>query len=1115
MIGNVRLRVTFVLACLLLSGMPLLEAQEGSRTQKGLQVLYDFSGSGATIFDRSGVGEPLNLRIKTPMSVQRSNGVMNIRARASIRSDRAADKIVKAVKASQECTIEAWVQCAMEDQEGPARIVTLSRDSLTRDFTLGQDGPRFDFRIRTTKKNPNGLPSIESGSVLDSDDVLDHVVHIVCTRSRNGKATIFVNGKKSGSRDTEGDLSSWDDYSLALADELTGERLWLGSYHLVAVYSRALSAEEVRQNYRAGHRYKSPLTPDESSANVDVAAKTGAQVVYDFHDSDPSVVKDSSGHSPAIDLQVSKPTNVERGDGKLRITGEVTIVSKRPAKRLVDAVKRSNAVSIEAWIQPDGLDQTGPARIVSLSKNSSERNFTLGQDGPSLEVRLRTTETSENGIPAAETKRKSLKSKLTHVVYTRSRQGTAKVYIDGRVSSQTQVAGVMNNWNEGFQLSLGNEVSGERLWRGELRWVAIYSRELSPGEIANKHESGVGGESGRTLTKADERPRYFETKVAPILSQHCIECHDSASKEGGLDLSRRTPAFVGGDSGKAIHPKSSATSLLWQSVEEDLMPHDRPPLSQQEKEILKKWIDDGAVWSIDYVDPSIYRHVRESENWVQRLTLPEYVASVRAVLGVDISQMASEMLPRDKRADGFRNTAYNLNVDLKHVESYARLAEEIVSRLDVDAFAKRFSKSRKLTDDNMRGLVADLGKWVLRGPLSEQEVALYRGISTTVASAGGDFREAVGMILEAMLQSPRFIYRIENQVGDGTSWPIDDYELASRMSFIIWGAAPDQELLSLADSGELSDPTVLQSQIERMVGDPRAQEQSKQFIIQWLNLDRLVNLSPDSERFPKWSADLADDMRQETIDYFMDIVWEQKRPLSDLLNAQFTYLTPRLAKHYGMQPQGTERSLHDLTQVSSRGGILTHGSVLTIGGDDASMVTRGLFVLNDLLFSEVGDPPPGLDTTPVPTSPGRTHRAIATERIESTSCGGCHSRFEPLAFGLEKFDGLGTFHEQDEHGNRLREDGEILFPGDAEPVGYETSAELMDLLAGSDRVKECLTRKVTQFSLGRPLFASDAAIVRRIHEASQQAGGTYQSLLREIVLSDLVQRTRTEPVSAE
>ncbi len=174
-------------------------------------------------------------------------------------------------------------------------------------------------------------------------------------------------------------------------------------------------------------------------------------------------------------------------------------------------------------------------------------------------------------------------------------------------------------------------------------------------------------------------------------------------------------------------------------------------------------------------------------------------------------------------------------------------------------------------------------------------------------------------------------------------------------------------------------------------------------------------------------------MREETIAFFHDVVWKKNLPLVDLLNAQFTYATPRLAKHYGIESQGEGLKRYDLAGVASRGGLLTQGSVLTIGGDDASMVTRGLFVLNDLLFSEVGDPPPGLDITPVPTSPGRTHRAIAIERIESASCGGCHSRFEPLAFGLERFDGLGSYHEIDEHGNQLREDGEILFPGEAKP----------------------------------------------------------------------------------
>ena len=177
------------------------------------------------------------------------------------------------------------------------------------------------------------------------------------------------------------------------------------------------------------------------------------------------------------------------------------------------------------------------------------------------------------------------------------------------------------------------------------------------------------------------------------------------------------------------------------------------------------------------------------------------------------------------------------------------------------------------------------------------------------------------------------------------------------------------------------------------------------------------------------------------------------------------------------------------------------------------MVTRGLFVLHDLLFGQVGDPPPGLDTTPVPSSPGRSHRAIAIERVRSKSCGRCHSRFEPLAFGLEMYDGLGTLHEVDEHGNRLRQDGEILFPGETKPISYSTSAELMDLLAGSDRVSLCLTRKVIQFSLGRPLLAADAKAVREIHAVAQREGGTYKTLLRAMVTSDLVLKTRTEVAS--
>ena len=174
-------------------------------------------------------------------------------------------------------------------------------------------------------------------------------------------------------------------------------------------------------------------------------------------------------------------------------------------------------------------------------------------------------------------------------------------------------------------------------------------------------------------------------------------------------------------------------------------------------------------------------------------------------------------------------------------------------------------------------------------------------------------------------------------------------------------------------------------------------------------------------------------MREETLAYFEEVVWKQNRPLADLLNAQLTFVTPRLAQHYGLKLDKGESADElircDLSNVPGRGGLLTQGSVLTVGGDEASMVTRGLFVLHELLRGVVRDPPPCVDTTPVASKPGLTQRAVAESRIANQKCAGCHARFEPLAFGLEQLDGLGAFHETDEHGNKLRDDGSILFPG--------------------------------------------------------------------------------------
>ncbi len=725
-----------------------------------------------------------------------------------------------------------------------------------------------------------------------------------------------------------------------------------------------------------------------------------------------------------------------------------------------------------------------------------------------------------------------------------------------------------------------------------------------------------------------------------------------------------------------------------------------------------------------------------TQDWLRRLTVTEYIETVRVALGVEIAEEARRVLPPDVRADGFRNTAYNLMVDLAHVEGYARLARRIVDQLDREAFIDRFAEARATTDANLNAVIASMGRWVLRGPLDEAEVDGFLQIAQAVREEGGSFDEAVGYVLEAMLQSPRFLYRVEprpqSAEGAEADGLVDPYTLASRLSYFLWGGPPDELLYQQAASRRLVEPEVLRAQVARMLDDPRAVERSLEFVTQWLDLDRLANMRPEPERFPYWDRNLAADMRAETLAFVRDVLWDQQRPLTDLLDAQVTYATPRLAEHYGLDwkssllqtydrpevrkgllalytfdesdgavvrdrsgnddpldltiadpsavlrspgrltitsptqltapevgprltraikdaqtftlevwitpldaeqkgpariltlsdgpsrrnltlgqdddrfeircrvrgrraddnglpgltsPRGSVRprlihlafafhddeiarlyldgtfvglreyeggvdnwdegytfllgdevgggrpwrgtyhliALHDraleaseirarslgmarydLTSTPQRGGLLTQGSLLTIGGDEGSTVTRGLFVLRDLLGGEVGDPPPGVDTTPVPPEPGLSQRAIAEDRIANPACGGCHGRFEPFAFGLTRYDGLGAYREIDEHGNELWDDGDLILPGRQEPIFFESAPELFGLLSRSDPARQTITRKLVQFALGRPLVEADATLLEPIHQAAQRPGGSYADLVTAVAMSDLV-----------
>ncbi len=846
----------------------------------------------------------------------------------------------------------------------------------------------------------------------------------------------------------------------------------------------------------------------------------GLVVLYDFQSSNGAVVKDRSGVSPPMDLIITQTQTVRRSEGKLEVHGKTLIRSDAAASKLTEAVRKTGEITIEAWVRPAKTNLSGPARLITLSKDPTHRNVTLGQDKDRFDVRLRTTKTSGNGLPSLSSSRKSLQTKLTHVAYTRDRQGTARLFLNGKQNQQRKVAGKTSNWDRSFRLALANELSGDRPWQGTYYLVAIYNRVLSSSEIREHFQAGA--EQGGPLLLAQPRlsnaetAKLFASEIAPMLTRRCLECHDSKSREGDLDLSQRGAALAGGISGRAIVPGDAAASRLYQSVQSHEMPKNRPALTAREKKLLRQWIDNGAIWPVDRIGLRAKGPQGLARtNWSRRLTVSEYIETVRSSVGVDIQQQAKRILPPDLRADGFSNTAYNLTVDLGHVGAYAQLAAIIVRKMDIQDFAAQFSKREELTDDCLQEVISGVGYRLFRGPLTEQEIQTYLQISRAVAKEGGDFQEAVGYILEAMLQSPRFLYLMEKQPTAGTSQPLSRYELASRLSYILWGGPPDEQLLQAAQTGELSGNPAVRAQIRRMLQDRRAVTRSRQFVSEWLHLDRLQNLRPNRKHFPKWNPELAEDMRQETLAFFEDVVWKQNRPLSDLLDAQVTWLTPRLAKHYGLKPQdsssaGNSLRRYDLSSVPSRGGLLTHGSVLTIGGDEASMVARGLFILHDLLDGSVSDPPPCVDTTPVPSKPGLSQRGIAEARISNASCGGCHAKFEPLAFGLERFNGLGAYHQKDRYGNTLRDDGQIRFPGTKTAVAYQSSAEMMQLLAKNQRVQMTITRKVTQFALGRPLIQDDEPILQQIHQSAQQGGGTYASVITAIVMSDLVQNRSPE-----
>ncbi len=449
-----------------------------SRVTSDLVVLYEFDeGSGTEVADTSGAGAPLNLDIPDPAAVTWDSGFLSLDSETLLAPATAPTKIFDEITASDEITIEAWITPASNTQSGPARIATFSDGAFQRNFTLGQDGADYDVRLRTTSTSANGTPSTSTGPQTNTF----HPSHVIYTLDSGGTARIYVDGALVKQRTVSGDLSNWNSlHMFGLGNEFGADRPWLGDYHLFAIYSRALSELEIQDNFDAGHG--STLPPPPERVDTDLVS------LYGFDEGGGAVVHDLLGDP--MNLVIPDPNAASWGPGYLSLDSATFVKAMVPEDKLLGSVTTSNALTLEAWIKPQKTGQSGPARIVTFSDGIFDRNFTLGQSSTRYDARLRTTETSPNGIPSTATPRRRVHTSLTHLVFTRDASGETQIYVDGVPSGSRQVGGDFSTWNPDFEFGLGNEIGSSRPWLGEYHLLAVYSEALSDEQVEQNFKAG-------------------------------------------------------------------------------------------------------------------------------------------------------------------------------------------------------------------------------------------------------------------------------------------------------------------------------------------------------------------------------------------------------------------------------------------------------------------------------------------------------------------------------------------------------------------------------------------------------------------------------------------------
>jgi hypothetical protein len=411
-------------------------------------------------------------------------------------------------------------------------------------------------------------------------------------------------------------------------------------------------------------------------------------------------------------------------------------------------------------------------------------------------------------------------------------------------------------------------------------------------------------------------------------------------------------------------------------------------------------------------------------------------------------------------------------------------------------------------------IITALANRAYRRPATRAEVTSLLKFVTLARSRGETTEQGIQLAVEAMLVTPQFLFRIErdpNPTDAQDVHRISDVELASRLSYFVWSSMPDDELLRLAEAGKLHDPAVLDAQVKRMLADRRSSALASNFAGQWLETRNLDVVKPDPDKFPEWGPELRDAMKTETRMFF-EYVLREDRPLTDFIDARYTFLNARLAKFYGIPDvTGPDFRRVELT-TGQRGGLLSQASVLTVSSypTRTSVVLRGKYVLNNILGSEIPPPPadvPLLDESAVGTL--MSQRQQMEKHRGDPMCATCHNKMDPLGFGLENYNAIGKWRTMD---GKFAVDSSGTLPNGQ---SFKTPDEMRALLmAGLPQFSRCLTEKMLTYALGRGLHPYDRRTVDGINRDMAASGYHFQSLIFEIVHSAPFQLGRGDASAA-